>query len=112
METFRLKNFGGASIIVYRRSDARLSWLPIIESVGGCPISVTHYLVFYSPTFAGPYYYHGYTADTTYVHLGVVYYASGQFYNVTATTAPLPLLARILRDTPREAVEAMLREEE
>jgi hypothetical protein len=79
-------------VIATEGNDARLRWNPITQSIYGCPIDVTHYLVFYSPTFSGPYYYHGYTADTTYVHLGVVRYATGQFYDVTATTAPLPLL--------------------
>jgi len=87
-------------------NDAHLFWNRVTQSIGGCPIAVTHYLVFYSPTFAGPYYYHGYTADTTYVHLGVVRYASGQFYDVMATTAPLPLLQAL------PSGEAMLTREE
>jgi hypothetical protein len=73
-------------------SDARLSWNPVRQSVGGCPITTTHYLVFYAPTSEGPYYYHGFTADTSYVHRGVVRYATGMYYHVIASTAPAPLL--------------------
>lgn len=72
-----------------------LHWDRITESIQGCAVDVTHYLVFYSPTSIGPYYFHGYTSDTTYTHVGVVRYAPAFFYRVTASTAPLNLLLEI-----------------
>ena len=85
-------------VITKDGSDARLHWDRVIESVYGCSVDVTHYLVFDSPTYEGTYDYHGYTADTTYVHTGVVHYESMWFYNVIATSAPLPLLQSLPTD--------------
>jgi hypothetical protein len=73
----------------------RLSWNPIEQSENGCPVAVTHYLVFYSPTNNGPYYYHGFTTDTTYVHAGVIQYAPGMFYQVVASTGSPPTLQEL-----------------
>jgi hypothetical protein len=99
-------------VISIEGGDARLSWDSVKVSIYGCPIDVTHYLVFDSPTYEGPYYYHGYSADTTYVHYGVAHYEYGMFYNVTATTAPLPLLQSLPTDAglTREKVLGMLKE--
>jgi hypothetical protein len=88
-------------VISTHNSNAYLNWDPVTQSVSGCPIFATHYLVFYSPTFAGPYYYHGYTTGTSYVHWGVIAYAPGQFYHVIASTAPLPTLLQIPPDGTR-----------
>jgi hypothetical protein len=37
-----------------------------------------------APQSNGPFYYHGWTADTTYTHDGVITYAAGMFYQVLA----------------------------
>jgi hypothetical protein len=89
--------------------DARLFWPPISQSVGGCPVTITAYLVFYAEDLGGPYLFHGYTTDTSYVHLGVVRFASGMFYHVIATTQPLS----VLRSLPKDGVltEAEVRRE-
>jgi len=75
--------------------DAHLNWQPVTLSIGDCSINVTRYLVFYSPTFDGPYYYHGYTAGTNYTHYGVVIYANGMFYQVYARTGSTVLLDQL-----------------
>lgn len=75
--------------------DARLAWSPITSSAGGCAITVTGYLIFYSPTVGGPYYYHGYTADTSYVHTRVVRYNFGMFYQVVASRESPALLMQL-----------------
>ena len=54
------------------------------SSLGGCDVTIERYLVFYAPSSNGPYYYHGWTADTTYLHAGVITYAPGMFYQVVA----------------------------
>jgi len=72
--------------------DARLLWDPIDESVGGCPITTTEYLVFYSEVSEGPFWYHGFTMDTSYVHGRVLAHAEGMYYHVIVSTAPLTLL--------------------
>ncbi|MBL0060446.1 MAG: hypothetical protein IPP40_02880 [bacterium] len=71
-------------VITTQGEDARLSWAVVDSSLGGCDVTIERYLVFYAPSSNGPYYYHGWTADTTYVHTGVVAYASGMFYQVVA----------------------------
>ena len=99
-------------VITTANSNAYLNWDPVTESVSGCPIFATHYLVFYKPTFAEPFYYHGYTTATTYTHWGFVAYAPGQFYNVIASTAPLPTLRELPNDgsLTQEDVTAFLTE--
>lgn len=84
--------------------DAVLHWDPVTQSVGGCPVAVTRYLVFYSPTSNGPFYYHGWTADTTYTHDGVITYASGMFYEVIAMAGSVEV-SRLVRGMTREEVE-------
>jgi uncharacterized delta-60 repeat protein len=91
-------------VITIAGSDAHLNWNPIALSTGGCPILVPDYLVFYSPTEQGPFYYHGYTADTTYTHLGVVRNAAGMYYKVVATTVPQTVLDGIVQGEEMEAV--------
>jgi hypothetical protein len=84
--------------------DAHLNWQPVTQSVGGCPITVTRYLVFYSLTSDGPYYYHGYSTGTSYVHLGVISYASGMFYQVRSFVGAPALVDGIERGTSLEEV--------
>ncbi len=72
------------SVIMISGEDAVLHWDPITQSVGACPVTVARYLVFYAPSGNGPFYYHGWTAGTNYVHQGVVSYASGMFYQMIA----------------------------
>lgn len=94
-------------VIAIQGENAQLTWNRITESVGACPIEVTRYLVFYSPTSSGQYYYHGFTGDTTYVHVGVVTYASGMFYHVYAVTTPPAFLETL----PLERSEALTEEQ-
>jgi len=79
-------------VINIQGNDAHLTWAPITESIFGCPITVTAYLVFFSEEYAGPYWFHGLTTDTTYVHAWAVRYADGMFYDVIAITDPLSRL--------------------
>ncbi len=81
--------------IFVQGNDALLRWSPIVESVGQCPITATGYLVFYSPTQAGPFYYHGFTTDTSYTHTRVVQYNFGMYYHVYATIEPLMMLSEL-----------------
>lgn len=71
---------------------ARLAWNPVTHSTGGCPVGVTAYLVFYSEMHGGPFFFHGFTTDTSYVHTGVLHFAPAMYYQVIATTAALPAL--------------------
>ncbi len=79
--------------------DVRLSWQPVTQSVGGCAVNVTRYLVFYSPTTDGPFYYHGWTNHSPYFHLGVITFAPTQYYRVVAVDAPAAALAELRLDT-------------
>ncbi len=61
-----------------------LNWSVVDTSVGGCAVSDLWYAVFYAPTSGGPFYYHGWTPDTSYTHYGVVNFSPTQFYQVVA----------------------------
>jgi len=91
--------------------DGVLRWDPITETAEGCPVTVTGYLVFYSDKFGGPFLYHGFTTDTSYVHVRVAQFASGMYYQVTAWSEPLSLLRQIPPEgaLTREEVLEMLR---
>jgi hypothetical protein len=79
-------------VITSQGEDAILYWSAVDTSVGGCAVSGLRYLVFYSPTSGGPFYYHGGTTDTTYTHVWAVTYAPAMFYQVVAVKAPALLL--------------------
>jgi hypothetical protein len=98
-------------VITFSGEDARLAWNPITQSIGGCPVSVTGYEVFYSPTFGGPYYYHGFTADTSYTHVRAVQFAGGMYYQVVAYTGPLSVLEGIARGEEMRAVLRTMNDE-
>ncbi len=94
---------------------ARLSWSPVTESLGGCAVDVTAYLVYYANQNNGPYLFHGFTTDTTYVHTGVVHFAPAMFYQVVATTEDLPAVMNIpresnLTDLPGNTLRGVARE--
>ncbi|MBU0690940.1 VCBS repeat-containing protein, partial [bacterium] len=79
-------------VITEEGINARLSWDPIEESIGECPVEITAYLVFYADNSEGPYLFHGLTTDTTYLHTGVVHFAPAMYYHMLTTTEELPLL--------------------
>jgi hypothetical protein len=85
-------------------ADARLNWNRVTESVNGCPVNVTGYEVFYSPTAGGPFYYHGFTSDTSYTHVRAVQFASGMYYQVVAYTGALAALQSVQQGEEMEAV--------
>ena len=95
-------------VITIEGSDARLNWDSVTVSIYGCPITVTGYLVFYSEEFNGPYWYHGFTTDTTYVHVRAAQFASGMFYEVVAYVGPLALLTGLPPEAIREEVLGVL----
>lgn len=82
-------------VITSQGEDAILYWSAVDTSVGGCAVSGLRYLVFYSPTSGGPFYYHGGTTDTTYTHVWAVTYAPAMFYQVVAVKAPALLLSEL-----------------
>ena len=95
-------------VIIIQDEDVHLHWNVVTESVGGCSISVDRYLVFFSEELEGPYWYHGGTSDTTYIHTWVVTYADNMFYHVLAIKAPPEVLAVL----PDPADEHFLTEEQ
>jgi len=80
------------TVLSLEGNHARLTWEPITESILGCPVTPTGYLIFYSETYAGPYYFLNCTPDTTYLHTWVVRFAPSMFYDVIAITEPLSRL--------------------
>jgi len=74
------------TILQIEGSDAHLLWSPISESVGGCPLSEVHYLIYFAPLNDGNYSYLTTTTDTSFVHVGITDVADYLFYRVTAHT--------------------------
>jgi hypothetical protein len=97
-------------VISPQGENARLDWNRVTHSVSGCAVNVTRYLVFYSPTSGGPFYFHGFTSDTTYTHVGAITYAPAMFYNVIATTAAPALVEQIPEGAVMEEVAERLKQ--
>ena len=88
----------GRLIIMTQSEDAHLSWSPVDSTVDGCPARPNRYLVFFSESYAGPYYFLAYTSgtDTTYVHGGVVTHSPSMYYHVSAWAGDPMLLSRVI----------------
>lgn len=95
-------------VLTTQGEDAVLYWSAVDTSVGGSEVEVERYLVFYAPSSNGPFYYHGWTAATTYTHLGVVTYAPAQFYQIVAVDLPEAALAGLERGMDMTEVLARL----
>lgn len=72
--------------------DVRLRWSPVTTAHCGAPLNIDYYLVYYSEFSDGPYFYHGYTADTCYIHSGALQFATTMYYKVEAYVGPIGLL--------------------
>ena len=99
-------------VVIPEGNNIRLSWNPISESVEGCYLNVTGYLLWYSPTTEGPYYFLDYTTDTTHVHTGVVAFSTGMHY-YAETYVGDPIALQSLPHNPvsrftREQIQQML----
>ena len=91
-------------VITLEGNNARLIWNPVTESINGCSATPTGYLVFYSGDVSGPYWYHGFTSDTTYLHLRPVQFTSTMFYQIEAYSGPLSSLLSILTQARNPAI--------
>jgi predicted GH43/DUF377 family glycosyl hydrolase len=76
-------------------NDAHLTWSPITQSVGGCPVSVTQYAVYSSESDGGPYQLLGSTADTTFVQTDAALSTTRQFYMVKTEASALAQTSRV-----------------
>jgi len=97
-------------VITVSGEDAVLHWNAITQSVGGCPVDVTRYLVFYAASSGGPYLYHGWTAGTTYTHYGVISYATGMYYQAVCVAGSVDL-SRLREGMTREEAEQAMNDE-
>lgn len=98
------------NVVIQRTGlDVNLLWAEVDTSIGGCPVSDLWYAVFYSPTEGGPFYFHGWTADTAYTHYGVVNFSAMQFYSVMAMSAPTAVAGTLCEGTPKEEVVSAIR---
>jgi hypothetical protein len=94
-------------VLTIQGVDAHLYWNPIIHSEGGCPATVSGYLVFYSPDNSGTYRLLNFTSDTSYVHLGAILNDGGLFYQVVAGTQPASIMRGL---QPHETMTHVLSE--
>ena len=63
--------------------DAIISWDAVTHDIDGVPINLDGYIVKFSED-NDDFFYHGFTSQTEYTHLGVVLYSPQMFYNVIA----------------------------
>ncbi|MBL7190846.1 hypothetical protein ISS30_04045 [bacterium] len=87
------------AIINHDYPNVVLNWAPVDTSIYGNPIEVDFYLIFYSELPYNPdslYFFHGYTADTTYTHFGVAQFSEHMFYNVIAYIGEIGILDALL----------------
>ncbi len=96
-------------VIATQGPDAHLWWPPITQSTGGCPVTITRYLVFFAENSNGPFWFHGATADTAYIHAFAVQYAAAMFYRVYAVSAPGNVVDGIPQGMREEEVWEALR---
>lgn len=95
-------------VIQMNGTDARLHWPPVTLSTGGCAIATTAYLVFYSSQNDGTYEYHGFTTDTSYVHIRVAQFAPGMFYKAVTYAGALSAAAALPAGATEDEVRAQL----
>lgn len=74
--------------LTYSGYNALLSWDEVTTTVAGTAIDIDYYLVFNSLSPNGPFLLHGYTMDTSYIHLGVLLVNQQQFYSIVAVWDP------------------------
>lgn len=97
----------GDLIIDPQGANVVIAWSSVDTSICGTPIEVDYYLVYYSDYADGPFFYHGYTADTSYTHLGAVQFAAAMNYEVTAYVGSIGILKGALDElgpNPRREV--------
>ncbi|MBS3740579.1 MAG: choice-of-anchor D domain-containing protein [Candidatus Cloacimonetes bacterium] len=82
-------------------SNTNLSWSEVTTTENGNPINVNYYLVYYCESPDSVFYFHGYTADTTYTHSGVAQVSNNMYYRVTAFTGSFKILKSIIRQQPK-----------
>ncbi len=73
-------------------NDAVITWAKIDTTIYGDPVKVDAYFVYYCGSVDSVYYFHGYTADTTYTHQYVAQVSDKMFYQVTSYVGSLDLL--------------------
>jgi hypothetical protein len=78
--------------------DAVLHWSPVTTTTCGALQDVDYYLVYYSEFSDGPFFFHGFTADTTYTHFGVVQFSETMYYEVEAYIGTIGVLEQLSCD--------------
>ncbi|MFZ5434336.1 MAG: hypothetical protein ACOZB3_11275 [Calditrichota bacterium] len=80
--------------IAAEENHVRLSWRTPLSRFG-CQLVSPVYLVFTAQEPLGPYWFHNFTPDTTYLHTGVLQFVGRMYYRVIATTASLETLYQL-----------------
>jgi hypothetical protein len=80
--------FEGLHVVIHvTRGNAILNWNPVRLTHRGA----ARYLIFWAAESDGPYFYRGWTYETTYTDAGIVDAANAMFYQVVAATGHLNL---------------------
>lgn len=81
--------------IVSLGGDATLYWSLVDTTTYGSPLIVDAYLVFFAESTNGPFWFHGLTTDTFYVHSHALQFASEMYYHVSAFVGEIQSINQI-----------------
>ncbi len=98
-------------VLQIQGSDAHVCWSPVDTSIHGSPITVDAYLVYFSESANGPFWFHGLTTDTCYVHAHAAQFASSMFYQVTAFIGNVQAVTQIVNEHNSEITREDLQQE-
>lgn len=77
--------------------DAHLAWSPVRDAYADCEFEWNSYLVYFAENSDGPFWFHGFTPDTTYTHAWVVPNADHMYYMLDFWGGPTALLDQMPR---------------
>ena len=92
-----------------------LHWSPVDSTTYGSALTVDAYIVYFAESTNGPFWFHGLTTDTFYVHPHALQFASEMYYHVAAFVGDIQTIEQII-DTyddriSREQLQAELANE-
>ncbi|MDK9700582.1 MAG: hypothetical protein OEM52_10600 [bacterium] len=93
----------GNLAIVRTGNDINLQWDRVDTSLGGVPLTVTYYLVFFKNLYTDSYAFLGLTSGanaTTYTHLYAAQFSSSMYYQVRAWIGDGDAIDRVVRELP------------
>ena len=91
-------------------NDAVITWDSVDSTIYGNPIIVDYYLIFYSeiPYQDSLFFFHGFTADTTYTHYSVTQFADNMFYHIVAYVGNIERLNELVANKEKVTLRELV----